>query len=52
MYPPHMFYARFIKDGGYKDGFSRVPLDLGFAYMELVTYLVLALKNLQKYHRL
>lgn len=38
LYAPHMFYARFIKDKGYKDGLFRVPLDLGFAYMELVTY--------------
>ncbi len=37
-YPPHMFWARFIKDKGYKDGFFRVPLDLGFAYMEFLTY--------------
>ncbi len=40
-YPIHMFWARFIKDKGYKDGFFRIPLDLGFAYMELLTYLLL-----------
>lgn len=44
MYPPHMFYARFIKDKGYKDGLFRIPLDLGFAYMEFLTYLLLAIK--------
>ncbi len=38
MYPAHMFYARFIKDKGYKDGLYRIPLDLGFAYMEFLTY--------------
>lgn len=38
MYPPHMVWARFIKDRGYKDGFFRLPLDIGFGYMELVTY--------------
>lgn len=40
-YPPHMFYARFIEDKGYKDGLFRIPLDLGFAYMEFLTYIVL-----------
>jgi len=38
LYPVHMFWARFIKDSGYKDGLFRIPLDLGFAYMEFVTY--------------
>lgn len=36
--PPHMFWARFVEDKGYKDGFFRVPLDLGFAYMEFLMY--------------
>jgi glycosyltransferase involved in cell wall biosynthesis len=40
-YPPHMFWARFIIDQGYKDGFFRLPLDFGFAYMEFFTYLYL-----------
>ncbi|MCX7881532.1 MAG: glycosyltransferase family 2 protein [Patescibacteria group bacterium] len=48
LYPLHMFYARFIKDKGYKDGLFRIPLDLGFAYMEFVTYLWLWLWNLKK----
>jgi len=38
LYGPHMFYARFIKDEGYKDGLFRIPLDLGFAYMEFLSY--------------
>jgi len=38
LYPPHLFWARFIKDKGYKDGLFRIPLDLGFAYMEFLTY--------------
>ncbi len=38
-YPTHMFFARFIKDRGYKDGIFRLPLDIGFAYMEFLTYL-------------
>lgn len=41
LYAPHMFWARFIKDKGYKDGFFRVPLDLGFAYMEFLTYVLM-----------
>jgi glycosyltransferase involved in cell wall biosynthesis len=36
--PAHMFWARFVEDDGYKDGFFRIPLDLGFAYMEFLTY--------------
>lgn len=39
LYPLHMFWARFIKDKGYKDGLFRLPLDLGFAYMEFLMYL-------------
>lgn len=41
LYPLHMFYARFIKDKGYKDGLFRIPLDLAFFYMEFLTYLIL-----------
>lgn len=41
MYPAHMFWARFIKDKGYKDGLFRIPLDLGFAYMEGLTYILM-----------
>ncbi len=43
-YPIHMFYARFIKDKGYKDGFFRVPLDLGFAYIEFLMYFILLVR--------
>lgn len=38
LYPLHMFWARFIKDKGYKDGLFRIPLDIGFAYMEFLSY--------------
>ena len=41
LYPMHMFWARFVKDKGYKDGLLRIPLDLGFAYMEYLTYFLL-----------
>ena len=49
LYPLHMFYARFIEDKGYKDGFWRIPLDLGFAYMEFLTYFLLGVKNIIKF---
>ena len=45
LYPPHMFFARFIKDNGYKDGLFRLPLDIGFAYMEFLTYFLLFFKK-------
>lgn len=45
LYPIHMFWARFILDHGYKDGIRRLPLDLGFAYMEWLTYTSLALRT-------
>lgn len=45
-FAPHMFWARFIKDKGYKDGLFRLPLDLGFAYMEGMTYWFLLLMKL------
>lgn len=48
LYPAHMFYARFIEDKGFKDGLFRIPLDLAFAYMEFLTYLVLFILNLKK----
>lgn len=46
VYPIHMFWSRFIKDKGYEDGLFRVPLDLGFAYMEFITYVTLAILSL------
>lgn len=48
IYPIHMFWARFVKDKGYEDGIFRIPLDFGFAYMELVMYFTLAILNLKK----
>lgn len=41
LYPVHMFWARFVEDKGYKDGFFRIPLDIGFAYMEFLTYFLM-----------
>ena len=46
-YPVHMFWARFIKDKGYKDGLFRIPLDIGFAYMEFLTYFFLLFLSLR-----
>lgn len=47
LYPLHMFWARFIKDKGYKDGFFRILLDVGFAYMEFLTYVLLLIRNIR-----
>ncbi len=47
-YPLHMFWARFIEDKGYKDGLFRIPLDLGFAYMEFLTYFFLFIFKLKR----
>lgn len=44
-YPIHMFWARYIKSKGYKDGVVRIVLDLGFAYMEFLTYVALFFKT-------
>lgn len=41
LYPLHMFYSRYIKEKGYKDPPVRIILDIAFAYMELLTYLLL-----------
>jgi len=48
LYPLHMFWARFIENKGYKDGLWRAPLDIGFAYMEWMTYLLLAMRKNNK----
>ena len=46
MYPAHMFWARYVEDKGYKDGLFRIPLDIGFAYMEFLSYfLIIFLKK-------
>lgn len=46
LHPLHMFWARFVESGGYRDGFFRIPLDIGFAYMEFLMYMRLALFNI------
>lgn len=38
LYPLHMFYARFIKDRGYKDNWRGLLLALLFSYMEFLIY--------------
>jgi hypothetical protein len=37
-YGPHMFWSRFVKDKGYKDGFPGLILALAFSYMESLQY--------------
>ncbi|MBI3577700.1 glycosyltransferase family 2 protein [Candidatus Gottesmanbacteria bacterium] len=37
-YGPHMFWARFIKEKGYLDGWRGFILAFAFAYMETLTY--------------
>ncbi len=37
-YGPHMFWARYIKEKGYKDGWRGFILAFAFAYMEGLTY--------------
>lgn len=41
LYPPHMFWCRYVKEKGYRDGIFRIPLDLGFAYMEFLSYFLM-----------
>jgi glycosyltransferase involved in cell wall biosynthesis len=48
LYPLHMFYSRFIKDRGYKDGYLRIILDGAFAYMEFMIYLFAYLRKIRK----
>ena len=48
LYPLHMFWARCIKDKGYKDGVYRIFLDLAYAYMEFFTYFILLKSRLFK----
>ncbi len=48
LYPCHMFYARFIKDGGYKDGIMRLILDSAFAKMEFMSYFLIPFVTTKK----
>jgi len=38
LYGPHMFWARFVKEKGYKDGWRGFVLAGAFGYMEVLTY--------------
>lgn len=38
LYGPHMFWARFVKEKGYKDGWRGLILALAFGYMEGLMY--------------
>ncbi len=46
LYAPHMFWARFIKDRGYKDGWRGFILAFAFGYMEWLTYWLLFFRSL------
>lgn len=48
LYPLHMFWARFVEDKGYEDWIFRILLDLGFAYMEFATYVLLCIYGWKK----
>jgi glycosyltransferase involved in cell wall biosynthesis len=37
LYGPHMFWARFVKDEGYKDGYFGFVLAKAFGFMEMMT---------------
>ena len=43
LYGPHMFWARFIEEKGYKDGLHGLVLAIAFGYMETLTYWMLLL---------
>lgn len=45
LYGPHMFWARFVKDNGYKDGWRGFVLALAFGYMEGLTYWLRIIRN-------
>jgi hypothetical protein len=48
LYGPHMFYARFYRSGGHQDGWHGLILSLLFAYMEQLTYILLAWYKLRR----
>lgn len=45
-YGPHMFWARFVNDKGYTDGWQGFVLAFAFAYMEKMTYWFLLWRKL------
>ena len=48
LHPVHMFYARYIKDEGYKDGGARIFLDYQFAHMEFLSYFLIPFVKTKK----
>ncbi len=46
LYGPHMVWARYVKERGYKDGWRGLILAAAFGYMEGLTYWFLLLKTL------
>lgn len=45
LYAPHMFWARYVKEKGYKDGWRGFVLAAAFAYMEGLTYWLLLVRK-------
>jgi len=50
MYGPHMFWARYIKDQGWRDGWQGTVLAACFAYMESLMYWFLLWQNIVHRH--
>lgn len=51
VYGPHMFWARFVKEQGWRDGWRGLVLAIAFAYMEGFTYCFLAVRTIFSYAR-
>lgn len=51
LYGPHMFWARYIKEKGYKDGIHGLVLAFAFAYMETLTYWILLVTKTRNHVR-
>ncbi|MDO8658651.1 MAG: glycosyltransferase family 2 protein [Candidatus Levybacteria bacterium] len=52
LYPAHMFWCRYVKEKGYRDGILRILLDLGFTYMEFLSYFLMIFIRKYKYENI
>ncbi len=48
LFGPHMVWARYVKDKGYRDGWRGLVLALAFGYMESLTYWSLLITRITK----
>lgn len=48
LYGPHLFWARFVREQGWRDGWRGLVLAKAFGYMEALTYWLLLLSKLLK----